>query len=112
MKFFNIKYECLDARDDYSAQMKKKNEEDQISQWGSNPNHMDDIDDDYGDNFETKIQPETNEDVSGLTVPGKGGSRRNAKMREMEEILRNAGWLDNSSNGKPEVGDLHLIKPT
>ena len=51
MKFFNIKYEYLDARDDYSAQMKKKNEEDQISQWDSNPNHMDEIDDDYGDNF-------------------------------------------------------------
>ena len=36
MKFFNIKYECLDARDDYSANMKKNDEK--LSHWVSDPN--------------------------------------------------------------------------
>jgi hypothetical protein len=108
MKFFNIKYECLDARDDYSANMKKNDEK--LSHWVSDPND-DNRDDDYGDNFDTKLQPETDEDVSELTVPGQNGRRRSAKMREMEEILRNAGWMDSSPNGNPDVGDLQPVQP-
>src|ERR1700723_527368 len=111
MKFFNIKYECLDARDDYSAEMKKNNEDNKFSQWVSN-SHNDDIDDNYGDNFSTNIQPETDEDVTALTLPGKNGLRRSAKMKEMEEMLINAGWMDSSPNGKPDVGDLQPVQPT
>jgi hypothetical protein len=108
MKFFNIKYECLDARDDYSANMKKNDEK--LSHWVSDPND-DNRDDDYGDNFDTKLQPETDEDVSELTVPGQNGRRRSAKMREMDEILRNAGWMDSSPNGNPDVRDLQPVQP-
>src|ERR1700677_4584312 len=110
MKYFNIRYECLDARDDYSAEMKKKKQDNQYSRWGSNPNGFDDRDDNYGDNCETNIQPETDEDIFGLTVPGQAETRRRAKMREMEEILKNAGWLDSSPDGKPDVGDLQPIE--
>src|ERR1700677_1941201 len=67
-------------------------------------------DDNYGDNFETNIQPETDEDIFGLTVPGQAETRRRAKMREIEEILKNAGWLDSRPDGKPDVGDLQPIE--
>jgi len=33
MKYFNVRYECLDARDDYAAQMKKGDNVGIFSNW-------------------------------------------------------------------------------
>ncbi len=91
--------------------MKIKNTKNEFSKWISDPDHFEDIDNEYGDYFDTKIQPQTDEDVHHLNEPGQSGIKRNAKMREMENILITAGWSNDSSNDKPNIGNPQHINP-
>jgi hypothetical protein len=112
MKYFNIKYECLDARDDYSAQM-KKNDQIGFTSWIDNPDEMAHTGQLEGDDdYDHKFEPETDQDITGLTMPGQTGKRRNAKMKIMEDVLINAGWLDKSPDGLLDLGDLQPIQPS
>jgi hypothetical protein len=43
MKYFNVRYECLDARDDYAAQMKKGENVGIFSNWDVYDNLNSDI---------------------------------------------------------------------
>ena len=58
MKYFNVRYECLDARDDYAAQMKKGDNVGIFSNWDVYDSLNSDIldhDSFGGDNFACDI---------------------------------------------------------
>jgi hypothetical protein len=103
MKNFNIRYECNDARDDYSAQLKKGNSEGGLfPQWMNSDiiNSLDEDDHlegaDFGDN---KPDDEDDYGVNKYTILGRLGKLRQQEMEETRIGLTEAGWLDNSSNG-------------
>jgi hypothetical protein len=103
MKNFNIRYECNDARDDYSAQLKKGNSDgDLFPQW-MNSDIINDLDDD--DNFEGADfgddEPDDDNDygVNKYSKLGRLGKLRHQEMEETRLGLTEAGWLDNSPNG-------------
>jgi hypothetical protein len=108
LKYFNIRYECLDARDDYSS--KRKNEQDQgiFPQWT-----LQDLPDDFdenllhtGDDFELN-----NEDFdSEYDQIGKEGDKIIQQMLEMDNIIKNSGWMNESVDGLPSV-DLSPVQP-
>jgi len=100
MNNFNIKYECNDARDDYSAEMKKKGERGGIlGSW-----------DDSGGELDTNF-PDFSEDGpldidEALYMLGDPNSINNQKLHEMnkiENVVQNAGWLD------PGIGTIDPV---
>jgi hypothetical protein len=90
MDNFNIRYECNDARDDYSA--RNKNVEtfscDKMDTANLNMNNL-------FDNFESDIKDEN--DI--YTLPNAKYLSKLAQMAEIEHIIQNSGWLDESPNG-------------
>jgi hypothetical protein len=109
MKYFNVRYECLDARDDYAAQMKKDENIGIFSNWHVYDNFDSDIID-YnsfeGDNFAFDID-NINHDITGPKT-----EKRNRDMLHVEQIMQDAGWFDKSPNGQPDVGNLTPVVPT
>jgi hypothetical protein len=103
MKYFNVRYECLDARDDYAAQIKKGGNIGIFSNWDVYDNLDSDIID-YnsfeGDNFAFDID-NINHDITGAKT-----EKRNKDMLHIEQIMLDAGWFDRSPNGLADVGDL------
>jgi hypothetical protein len=109
MKYFNVRYECLDARDDFAAQMKKGEHIGIFSNWDIYENLEVDIVHQSladGDNFDC------NQDV--IDDPHKTGpvtDKRNKDMAKVEQIMHTAGWFDVSPNGPADVGDLTPVVP-
>ena len=109
MKNFNIRYECLDARDDFSVQLKQGG----VSSDGLFPQFMttellSDLDDDHmqdGVDFgvnDDNANYDLEDDPFGLNkyfCLGKHGSIIKAQMDATENIVRNAGWLNNCPDG-------------
>jgi len=101
IKNFNIRYECNDARDDYSAQLKKGNSESGLfPQWMNSDiinslnkdNYLEGAD--FGDN-----EPDNNDyRVNKYTTLGRLGKLRQQEMKETRIGLTKARWLDNSFN--------------
>jgi hypothetical protein len=111
MKFFNIRYECNDARDDYSKQIKKgKQNNGAFPQWFSS-DMMDEMDDEFdeGADFETFDDQDPSNYIKYLQ-PGKQGMNRAYQMQEIQEKMKAAGWLDKSPDGLPQVNTT-AIKP-
>src|SRR5215471_8116881 len=106
MKFFNIRYECNDARDDYSQQMKKGNKVGGVfPQWFSSEmmEEMDnDTDVDEGADFQTFNDQDPSNYIKYIQ-PGKKGLNRAHQMQEIQEKVKAAGWLDKSPDGLPQV---------
>ena len=97
MKNFNIRYECLDARDDYRAQLKKGITDHFINSWDN---------DNDSDNQEIQdfhiVHSENNEyDDSALFNEQNIGSLQTSHLKQMKlmnTILTNSGWTDPLSN--------------
>ena len=76
MKYFNVRYECLDARDDYSA---RKDESGGLSYHWATSDVLDELDELHADELATvgaEFDPNLEgEDVEGdaLSIPGKQG---------------------------------------
>jgi len=112
MKYFNVRYECLDARDDYSA--KRVSGGSGISYQWATADILDELDDLHdselvtmGADFELGAEYEGIErDV--LCVPGSRGRVRQNEMQSAERTMKAAGWLDQCEDGLPEVGLLEL----
>ena len=115
MKYFNVRYECLDARDDYST---KKDKEDGgiCYQWATSDvlSELDDMHDSElntsGADFDTEKGFEGLDD-DNVAVLGKCGKNRMNEMLMVERTMRRAGWLDDCIDGLPDVGSLEPIKP-
>jgi hypothetical protein len=109
MANMNIRYECLDARDDFHAQMKKG--EILMPSWMEDDNTLwndleQTIADDCLDTADTEIIP----DIHISTVIGKGQLRMQAMMVSMRRTLTDAGWTICNANLLPP--DLQLqLKP-
>ena len=113
MKYFNLKYECLDARDDYAVQLKKgkeqgliytfEDDEDDDDDENRGFHHKQDFD---GDNF-----PFDDDEIKiGMNI-GRVTNSTIILRNEMHNIMKNSGWFDESPDGPPEYGDLNPIQP-
>jgi len=109
MKIFNVRYECLDARDDYAAQMKKGENVGIFSNWDIYDSFNSDLPDNNsfeGDDFECDT------DIINQDIIGPKTEKRNRDMLNVEQIMQDAGWFDKSPNGPADVGDLTPMVPT
>jgi len=106
MQYFNIRYECNDARDDYSTQLKKGGSlNGAFSQWMTSEalDNLDDTDPycegaDFGDNDGDDEQHSTHK-YSGL---GRNGRAKQEEMDATRMGVKEAVWLDDSPNGLAE----------
>ena len=108
MKYFNVRYECLDARDDYAAQMKKGENAGIFSNWDVYDSLNSDILDHNsfeGDDFVCDINLVDENNIGPKT------EKRNRDMLHVEQIMQEAGWFNESPNGPAEVGDLTPVLP-
>jgi hypothetical protein len=101
MKNFNIKYECLDARDDFRAQMAAGGVS---NEWSISNLELNE------DDFDPESDPYTNptgldftdeQDTMSLSNSEK---RRQKDAAEIRDVLRRTGWLDQT----PAVPTLDL----
>jgi len=102
--FFNLKYECNDARDDFSAQRKLKKGDNDMFADLDNVN----MDNDVSDNLQSESFPPlpNNEDVK----LGKDTLRRIAQMADIETVMINNGWLDENSKTEDIITTITPIK--
>jgi PIF1-like helicase len=109
MLFFNIKYECLDGRDDYAAQRKKE------ALYGDNP-YSQDFSDNLDDlhNNEFVFDNIDDDEMLEADISGRPGNKNIARLRNMEEMKNIAirqGWTDKSKDGKPDYINIERITP-
>ncbi|KAI0069439.1 hypothetical protein K474DRAFT_1754661, partial [Panus rudis PR-1116 ss-1] len=100
MKFFNIRYECNDARDDFAAQRKAGAD-------GILPHHMENNDFDYADMDNTWVEAAeaVNFDEEHYNVPSRAFLRLISEMTKAEKMLQLSGALTTLSHNI-----LHYIK--
>jgi len=108
MDNFNIRYECNDARDDFSAQLKKGNGAGGVFPVWMSMDVMDELDDvdvnDFVDDF-VKGEEIDDEDygINKYSTLGQRGLALKAEMDAADNSVRNAGWLDESPDGIQHV---------
>ena len=112
MKFFNLRYECLDARDDFHAEL--INDENGYS-FGEMDNdiynkrsHLDDIK--Y--NEEDELDGYNHDCIHVGRFIGKATKTMFSKMESMENIMKASGWFDKSPDGLPNFGNLDRVEPS
>jgi hypothetical protein len=109
MKFFNIRYECNDARDDYHNLLKQNNANGGVfPHWFSSDNNDRFDDDNYDGGADSTVHEEYEADQ--YTSMGKKGQQRMEQMAEIQKILTSAGWLDQCPDGPPSL-DFAEIEP-
>jgi hypothetical protein len=102
MKFFNIHYECNDARDDYSKLLKQQNVTDGVFPHWFKGDDNDNFDgDNYDDGGNIIVHEEYEADQ--YTSVGKKGQQRMEQMAEIQKIITSAGWLDQCLDGPPSM---------
>jgi len=95
----NLQYECLDARDDFHAEMNKKvNEARRMRDFEESDFESSDSDeDDYAEQGK----------IFGMETVGKITRSRREQMDEMESLLKRVGWLlDGDREGRPDIPDM------
>ena len=112
---FNVRYECLDARDDYSAR-RDKDGNGICYQWATDDvlAELDDLHDSELATGGAEFDPSAEYDSSegdDLKILGKRGSNRMHEMLTAERTLKMAGWLDECADGLPDVGSSVPVKP-
>ena len=117
MNYFNIRYECNDARDDFSAKLKTGDASNEIFPNWMSSDVLNELDDDNidqtneGDDFGDEEGSE-NDSVNKYTTLGPYGKQAQAQMDATENILRSAGWLDDSPDGLNEINKIPLQPET
>lgn len=109
MKFFNLRYECLDAWDDFHAELKK----------GEDNYLLGEMDNDiYDDNSHIyDLQSEDKDELDDYEHDcihiGKSMGRATKTMFEkvesMENIMKASGWFDKSPDGSPDCGSMNCV---
>ncbi|KIM84091.1 hypothetical protein PILCRDRAFT_56716, partial [Piloderma croceum F 1598] len=101
LRYFNSRYECLDARDDYSANRDKQKGDVIFSQWSMDA-LLDDLDNENlieGEDFGID-EHQVNGEYDRI---GKEGEKVIEQMMEMDHIVKNSGWLNECVDGLPLV---------
>ena len=110
MNNFNLRYECLDARDDYSAQM-KNNEKEDNQFWDSSDNNQIEEQEYTG----WRDDDEELDDDIYLNGSCRQNDAKENEMRLVEQVVAGAGWLDSSPDGVEIVdpeGFVPIVKNT
>jgi hypothetical protein len=95
----NLRYECLDARDDFHAEMNKKVNE------ARRMRDLEESDSDSSDSDEDNYAEQGN--ICGMETVGKITRSRREQMDEMESLLKRVGWLlDGDREGRPDIPDM------
>jgi hypothetical protein len=111
MDNFNIRYECNDARDDFSAQMKQAMPASELSMQYPTLEDFSVLEYRQGDDFgDDEGEENINYGVNCYTVLGPRGKVIQAQMNATENCLRNAGWLDESPDGM-NLFDTNPFRP-
>ena len=100
---FNIRYECHDAKDDYRLQRNKKILADDLPPWMSE-NFINECNEDMNgqeqlDEYVTCQDDQNDEDDNSPIHLGKASMSKQLQMKQMKNILRTAGWMENSVDG-------------
>ena len=94
MENFNLRYECNDARDDYSAKLKKDEENEGFFPSWASAEVLKKLEDEnifeYMDDKDTDVEFEENHYLE----PTSAYIRRLEEMNNIENVVQNAGWLD------------------
>ena len=85
MSNFNLRYECLDAWDDYSAQIKDNNKEDNKF-WKTSENNP--LDQEFTGQ---KDNDEDLDDEMYLTGSSRQNNAKEEEMRHVEQVIASAG---------------------
>ena len=93
MENFNLRYECLDARDDFNLLMKaeQKMMENSISHDNT---HWINLEDDHDDIEGNDYEYDLNTVQENYTDLGPMALRRKRNEKEIDNILKASGWLD------------------
>jgi hypothetical protein len=94
MKNFNLRYECNDARDDYST--KQQNDKDKsgfFPSWASS-DVLKDLDNNSVLDYENDDPNDVDSEENTYTDPSTNHLKKLEEMSQMENIVQNAGWLD------------------
>ena len=103
MKNMNIRYECLDARDDFHAQMKKGTKV--MPSWAESDSRIfDDLDQMAID--DAVNMPTALDDFSISPVIGKNERARTGLMSDIRRTLMSLGWTNQNASLLPD--DLNL----
>lgn len=108
MKFFNLRYECMDARDDFHAELRKGDGEYPCE--GTDDYAPDNGYDAMSDNDE--LDGYEHDRIHVGRDMGKRTRMMNNKMESIENIMRTSGWFDKSPDGLPEYENLERVKPS
>jgi hypothetical protein len=92
---FNLRYECLDERDDYHAILKTQSSMNEKNLFNSNEMDIDE-DCDFG------IDGNFNEDYGDPHILGPNALKRAKQMIETENMVKDTGWLDQFENLHPK----------
>jgi hypothetical protein len=111
MDNFNIRYECNDARDDFSTQLKKGiSDNTTFLQWMSSGDDIDQTEINqygYDDDFCNDEYISDNEyNPNKYSTLGPHGRIITSQMEATENCVKSAGWLDESPDG------INIIKTT
>ncbi|KDR75357.1 hypothetical protein GALMADRAFT_45270, partial [Galerina marginata CBS 339.88] len=95
MKFFKVRYECLDARDDYNALM-RQNDQQSGNNLPFSEHEKGEIDSE--NHYDTIIDESmyAADDDSRMTDPGQTGSRRKEDRSAIKIVLHEVGWMERS----------------
>ncbi|KAH7905988.1 hypothetical protein BJ138DRAFT_1016917, partial [Hygrophoropsis aurantiaca] len=99
MKFFNVRYECLDERDDYSSQLRAQQDKRPLPDW-ANEHYPADEEEDWIEKDATFpiFDPDC---VIDKTTIGKKTSKWNYDKTIIHQMLEKCGWLSLMSPSKP-----------
>ncbi|KAF5365901.1 hypothetical protein D9615_010738 [Tricholomella constricta] len=115
MKNFNIQYECMDAQDDFHAQLKKGNNTAHLPSWMNLDQSFiaDSQQDQQIDDYTYDEGAVVDDESLGISENvGKRYLRRDAIMRDMVNIVNSANWGKPQADLLPEDTDLTPEPPS
>ena len=101
MNNFNLRYECLDERDDYHAILKN-----QTKLHEKNTSSL--IQDHYDNDCDLGIHPNVEEDYGDQTVLGPNAIKKAQQMLETEIMMNKAGWLDDTNKTESQTNPIEF----
>ena len=111
MKFFNLRYECLDAQDDFHAELKRREDNYLLGEMDNdiyNDRHIDDLKSEDKDELD-----EYEHDCIHIGKSmGKATKTMFNKMESMDNIMKASGWFDKSPDGPPDCGSMNHVEPS
>jgi hypothetical protein len=104
MNYFNLRYECNDARDDFSSQLKQSNNGiNGLSHFMSVDSILEVDQDGQGDDFVYEDIDFNDFNINKYTSFGPYRMRIKGEMDAAENSVRGAGWMDESPDGLDQI---------